>query len=160
MAFSLDKQKNKVNDIKKNIEIKKSQLQDLEKAKQETHEMGMDIQATNLDEKTKKVAMEGINAEYETISEKGEKTAEEMNADTADIESIKQETQKEMETSELERKKLEGKKAVLEKFGLGKGIEKAIDEISDHQKALEEFGTTITEIEKEIDNIHKKCNML
>lgn len=160
MAFSLDKNRNKVNDIKKNIEIKKGEANNLEKSKQETQKMGMDIQSSNLDEKTKKKVMEGITEEYEKISENAKEVADEMRADIADIESLKQETQEAMESSETEKKKIEGKKAILEKIGLGKGLESSINELSDHQKDLDTFSATLSETGKELDSIHQKLTML
>lgn len=57
MAYNVEKTKNKIGEIKKNIETKKGELSNLEKNKQELLDAGVSVQGADLDEKVQKTVM-------------------------------------------------------------------------------------------------------
>ena len=160
MAFNLDKNKNRVQDIKKNIEAKKGEQASLERSKEEVMQEGMEIQGSNLEEKAMQTAMEGVNMELENISDRGKELADEMKGDFSELETLREETQETMEGTDAEKKKLEKKKELLDKLGLGKGLESAINELSDSQQNLDSFAQTVTETQKELETVQGKLSGL
>lgn len=160
MAYSIDKLKDKQNDVKRNIETKKGELHKLEDRKKALLESGMDIQNSNMDEKSKKVIMELINEELDENSEKGEKLADDMQEDLDLLTEIKDNVAEMRESTEQERKKLEQKKSILDKFGSSKKIDDAISEMNDSTVQLDSFNQSLLEDEKELNNTSKKLNSL
>lgn len=160
MAYSIDKLKDKQNDVKRNIETKKGELHKLEDRKEALVESGMDIQNSNMDEKSKKVIMELINEELDENSEKGEELADDMQEDLDVLTEIKDNVAEMRESTEQEQKKLEQKKSILDKFGSSKKIDDAISEMNDSTVQLDSFNQSLLEDEKELNNTSKKLNSL
>ena len=160
MAFSLDKGKNQVKDIQKNIEKKKGESESLERSKEEILRQGMEIQGSNLEEGSKKTAMEGVNLELTNISERGKEIADEMNADFTELETLRENTQTSLESNQEESKKLEQKKEFPSKFGLGKGLESSLDGLADSRKSLEDFFQTVNETRKDLETVQHKLGNL
>lgn len=161
MAYSIDNTKSKISEIKKNIETKKGELDDLEKDKQELLDAGLDIQNNeDLDDKTKRVVRESISQSLETLSEKGEELSSDMTEDYQALNKESQEVHKSMESNMSEQKKLENKKNILEKFGLGKGVENSINELQENQRDLEDTIQDINETTQELDKVSGKLQSL
>ena len=65
MAFNLERNKGKVDEIKQNIEAKKSELAKLEENKEKLMDAGSDIQGSEIDEEVQETIMEQINRALE-----------------------------------------------------------------------------------------------
>ena len=78
MAYNVEKTKNKIGEIKKNIETKKGELSNLEKNKQELLDAGVSVQGADLDEKVQKTVMDAINNALEANAEKGQELNSEL----------------------------------------------------------------------------------
>ena len=160
MAYSIDKTKNQINEIKKNIEVKKGELTKLEETKQALIEGGMEIQGSKLDEKTQKIVMDVIDSALDENAEKGEELASDMNTDMSVLEDMKQETQESMESNSQERASLERKKAMMERFGLGRPIEEGISELDDNSQELSDVQQALIDAQKELSDVSTKLSSL
>mgnify|MGYP004459733735 FL=1 len=160
MAYSIDKVKDKQSDVKRNLDIKKEELNQLEERKQTLLDSGMDIQNSNMDEKNKRAIMELINKELEENSEKGEELSEDMQDDLDLLTEMKDEVTEMIESSKQERKNLENKKSILDKFGMGKNIDDAISEIDDSVVQLDSINDSLLKDEQKLNNISQKLSHL
>lgn len=160
MAYSIDKVKDKQSDVKRNLDIKKEELNQLEERKQTLLDSGMDIQNSNMDEKNKRAIMELINKELEENSEKGEELSEDMQDDLDLLTEMKDEVTEMIESSKQERKNLENKKSILDKFGMGKNIDDAISEIDDSVVQLDSINNSLLKDEQKLNNISQKLSHL
>ena len=160
MAHSIDKVKDRQNEIKQNLETKKGELSELEEQKQALLESGTEVQDSDIDDDVKRKVMDLINQELEDNSEKGQELSVEMGDDFSSLENAKQEVSEMSEGTEQKRKKLEQKKALLEKFGLGKNIDSAISEMDDSQKSLDELRNSLLEDEKALTEVSHKLSSL
>lgn len=160
MAYSIDKVKDKQSDVKRNLDIKKEKLNQLEERKQTLLDSGMDIQNSNMDEKNKRAIMELINKELEENSEKGEELSEDMQDDLDLLTEMKDEVTEMIESSKQERKNLENKKSILDKFGMGKNIDDAISEIDDSVVQLDSINDSLLKDEQKLNNISQKLSHL
>lgn len=157
---SIDKVTDMHNDVKRNLETKKSELEDLEKRKKELLDAGIAVQGSDMDEKVIQTIMGEINRSLEENSEKGEELSTEMTDDVKNLDDMKTDVQEMSKSAEDQKKKLEGKKSILDKFGLGKGIENAISEIDSNQVDLENLQNGLLESEHELNQISQKLNSL
>lgn len=158
--FSIDNSKRKVSDINKNIESKQSELKQLEKNKKELLDAATDIQGANVDKKTKRLVMEKINSGLEDNSEKGKELSEEMKDDFKNIESIRQDATDSAQSNLEQRKGLEKKKELLDKVGLGKHIDSAINELDENKTQIDELQKSLQEAEKKATSISSKLSSL
>lgn len=159
-GFRIEDKKNKVSDIKKNIETKKGELEQLEKHKQELLDAGTDMQGSEIDDDSQATIMELINEALEDNAEKGKELSSEMNSDLESIEGMKQETQESVKSNESQRKSIESKKALLDKFGIGGKLESAISELDANRGQLDNLNDSLIETEKELSNVSAKLGML
>ena len=160
MAYNVEKTKNKISEIKKNIETKKGELANLEKNKQELLDAGMSVQGADLDANVQKKVMDAINNALEANSEKGQEVSSELNENMSDLENMKQSTQDSLESSKSEKTKLEQKKALLDKFGLGQPLEKGISDLENNQKELSDINQELIDAQREISETSTKLNLL
>lgn len=158
--FSIDKTKDKISDVKRNLDTKKGELEQLETKKNSLLDAASDIQASNIDEETQRTVMGLINESLEETSEKGAELSNEMSADFESIESMKQETQESMESNQQERASLEQKKALLDKMGLGGKLEESISELDSNKQKLTDLTSSLAETEKELSAVSSKLDML
>lgn len=158
--FSIDKTKDKISDVKRNLDTKKGELEQLETKKNSLLDAASDIQASNIDEETQRTVMELINESLEETSEKGAELSNEMSADFESIESMKQEAQESMESNQQERASLEQKKALLDKMGLGGKLEESICELDSNRHELTDLTLSLAETEKELSAVSSKLDML
>lgn len=160
MSYNVEKTKNKIGEIKKNIEAKNSELSNLEKNKQELLDAGMSVQGADLDEKVQKTVMDAINNALEANAEKGQELSSELNENMSNLEDMKQNTQNSLESSKSEEARLEQKKALLDKLGLGQHLERGISDLKNNQRKLGDINKELIEAQREISNASKKLNLL
>ena len=160
MSYNVEKTKNKIGEIKKNIEAKNSELSNLEKNKQELLDAGMSIQGADLDEKVQKTVMDAINNALEANAEKGQELSSELDKNMSNLEDMKQNTQNSLESSKSEEARLEQKKALLDKLGLGQHLERGISDLKNNQRKLDDINKELIEAQREISNATKKLNLL
>ena len=160
MAYNIEKTKNKISEIKKNIETKKGELANLEKNKQELLDAEMSVQGADLDANVQKKVMDAINNALEANAEKGQEVSSELNENMSDLENMKQSTQDSLESSKSEKTKLEQKKALLDKFGLGQPLEKGISDLENNQKELSDINQELIDAQREISETSTKLNLL
>lgn len=159
-GFSIDRNKGKISDIKQNIENNKSELHNLENNKQELLDLGTAVQVSDLDEDHQQVLMEKINEDLEENAEKGKEIAETMTSDFQNVEGIRQETQESLNSNAQVKSKFEHKKAMLDKFGLGRGMEEGIAELDDNRMELEGLMDDLSNTEKELTEVSRKLQSL
>lgn len=160
MAYSLERNREKTNEIKKNIETKKGELASLEENKKALLDAGTDVMGSEIDEEAQRKVMDLINSELEANSEKGKELSSEMSSDMSTLDSMKDENQRSLESNVEERSKLEQKKSLLERFGLGGKLEQSISELDDNRQRLDEFNSDLIETEKELSDTSSKLSML
>lgn len=160
MNFNVEKTKDKVSDVKRNLDVKKRDLEQLESQKQALLDAVTDIQASDIDEDTQRTVMDLINQSLEETAEKGSELSQEMTADFENIENMKQETQASIESNQKEKSGLERKKALLDKMGLGDKLEESIHELDDNKQILTDLNLSLAETEKELNAVSAKLDML
>ena len=160
MAYNVEKTKNKIVEIKKNIETKKGELSNLEKNKQELLDAGVSVQGADLDEKVQKTVMDAINNALEANAEKGQELNSELSENMSDLESLKQNTQNSLESAKSEKAKIEHKKALLDKLGLGQHLERGISDLENNQKELGDINKELIDAQREISATSTKLDLL
>ena len=160
MAYNVEKTKNKIGEIKKNIETKKGELSNLEKNKQELLDAGVSVQGADLDEKVQKTVMDAINISLEANAEKGQELNSELSENMSDLESLKQNTQNSLESAKSEKAKIEHKKALLDKLGLGQHLERGISDLENNQKELGDINKELIDAQREISATSTKLDLL
>lgn len=160
MAYSIEKTRSQVGDIKKRIEVKQGELAGLEQNKQALLEAGMEVQGSNLDERIQQKVMDAINIALDTNAQKGQELSSEMNEDLSALEDMKQETQESMESNAQERSSLERKKALLDKFGLGGSLDGGISDLDDNRQDLENVLQELADAQDQIFDTAAKLGHL
>ena len=160
MAYNVEKTKNKIGEIKKNIETKKGELSNLEKNKQELLDAGVSVQGADLDEKVQKTVMDAINNALEANAEKGQELNSELSENMSDLESLKQNTQNSLESAKSEKAKIEHKKALLDKLGLGQHLERGMSDLENNQKELGDINKELIDAQREISATSTKLDLL
>lgn len=160
MAYNVEKTKNKISEINSNIETKKGELCNLEKNRQELLDAEMSVQGADLDEKVQKTVMDAISRALEANAEKGQEISTELNENMSDLEDLKQSTQNSLESSKSEEAKLEQKKAILDKLGLGKNLERGISDLENNQRELGDINKELIDAQREISDVSTRLNLL
>ena len=160
MAYSIEKTRSQVGDIKKRIENKQGELSGLEQNKQALLDAGMEVQGSNLDERTQRTVMDAINNALDANAQKGQELSDEMNDDLSALEDMKQETQESMESNAKERSSLESKKTFLDKFGLGRSLDKGISDLDDNRQELGDVQQELIDAQRQISDIAAKLGSL
>lgn len=160
MAYSIDRSRGKVSDIKQNIEQKRNEAKSLEDNKRELLDARLEIQDSDLDENVQRRLLQEIAEALENNSEKAEELSDEMNPDVTDIEDMKQETQLSTESSISERSSLEQKKQLLDRFGIGSSIDAAISDLDGNLADLEDFMESLIDTGKELDDLARRFSTI
>lgn len=160
MAYSIDRSREKVSDIKQNIEQKRNEAKSLEENKRELLDARLEIQDSDLDENVQRRLLQEIAEALENNSEKAEELSDEMNPDVTDIEDMKQETQLSTESSISERSSLEQKKQLLDRFGIGSSIDAAISDLDGNRADLEDFMESLIDTGKELDDLARRFSTI
>lgn len=160
MAYSIDRSRGKVSDIKQNIEQKRNEAKSLEENKRELLDAGLEIQDSDLEENVQRRLLQEIAEALEDNSEKAEELSDEMNPDVTDIEDMKQETQLSTESNMSERSSLEQKKQLLDRFGIGSSIDAAISDLDGNRADLEDFMESLIDTGKELDDLARRFSTI
>ena len=160
MAYSIDRSRGKVSDIKQNIEQNRNEAKSLEDNKRELLDARLEIQDSDLDENVQRRLLQEIAEALENNSEKAEELSDEMNPDVTDIEDMKQETQLSTESSISERSSLEQKKQLLDRFGIGSSIDAAISDLDGNRADLEDFMESLIDTGKELDDLARRFSTI
>ena len=152
-SFKIEQAKSKQNEIRKNIEQKENRLRELDESKEKLMEAGMEIQASDIDEEIKNTIMDRINSGLKEISEKGKEETEEMDGNLKELEEIKSETEESLESNLSESEKLAAKKEFLDKLGLGRTLDNAVNDLQSNQQDLESLKESLLEDEKKLMDI-------
>lgn len=160
MAYSIEKSKGRISEIKKKLETKKGELAELEQNKRELMEAGTELGGSNLDERTQGVMMDSIDQSLDANAQRGQELSGEMNADLQDLEAMRQETQESMESNEQETAKAERLKGLLDKFGIGGAMDKGLSALSENRQELADVEQELANAQQEIFDLSTKAGML
>lgn len=160
MAYSIEKTKNRLSEIKEKIEAKKSEMANLEQNKREILEAGSEVTGSNLDERTQGVVMDSLSQSLEANAQRGRELSSEMNADLQDMEAARQENQVSLESNEKETANAERVKGLLDKFGAGSAMDKGLAALNENRKELTDLDHELAKTQQEIFDLSAKAGML
>lgn len=160
MAYSIDRSRGKVSDIQRNIENKRSEANALEENKQELLDSRIEIEDSDLDENVQRRLVQEIANALQENREKAQEISDEMNADVADIEEMKQEAQVSMESNVSVRASLERKKQLLDRFNAGSSLDAGLVDLEDNRMDLEGFMDSLIDTGKELDDLARRLSTI
>lgn len=92
MKNDIEKNRNKINELKsKNLE-RERKISDLEQSKQDLLDARTGLESSDIDDDIKKTIVDALNQSMEKNKEKGQELSREMQQDVENVESIKEET--------------------------------------------------------------------
>ncbi len=160
MAYNIDRSRGKVSDIQRNIENKRSEANALEENKQELLDSRIEIEDSDLDENVQRRLVQEIANALQENREKAQEISDEMNADVADIEEMKQEAQVSMESNVSVRASLERKKQLLDRFNAGSSLDAGLVDLEDNRMDLEGFMDSLIDTGKELDDLARRLSTI
>lgn len=160
MAYNIDRSRGKVSDIQRNIENKRSEANALEENKQEPLDSRIEIEDSDLDENVQRRLVREIANALQENREKAQEISDEMNADVADIEEMKQEAQVSMESNVSVRASLERKKQLLDRFNAGSSLDAGLVDLEDNRMDLEGFMDSLIDTGKELDDLARRLSTI
>ena len=160
MAYNIDRSRGKVSDIQRYIENKRSEANALEENKQELLDSRIEIEDSDLDENVQRRLVQEIANALQENREKAQEISDEMNADVADIEEMKQEAQVSMESNASVRASLERKKQLLDRFNAGSSLDAGLVDLEDNRMDLEGFMDSLIDTGKELDDLARRLSTI
>ena len=160
MAYNIDRSRGKVSDIQRNIENKRSEANALEENKQELLDSRIEIEDSDLDENVQRRLVQEIANALQENREKAQEISDEMNADVADIEEMKQEAQVSMESNVSVRASLERKKQLLDRFNAGSSLDAGLVDLEDTRMDLEGCMDSLIDTGKELDDLARRLSTI
>lgn len=160
MAYNIDRSRGKVSDIQRNIENKRSEANALEENKQELLDSRIEIEDSDLDENVQRRLVQEIANALQENREKAQEISDEMNADVADIEEMKQEAQVSMESNVSVRASLGRKKQLLDRFNAGSSLDAGLVDLEDNRMDLEGFMDSLIDTGKELDDLARRLSTI
>lgn len=160
MAYNIDRSRGKVSDIQRNIENNRSEANVLEENKQELLDSRIEIEDSDLDENVQRRLVQEIANALQENREKAQEISDEMNADVADIEEMKQEAQVSMESNVSVRASLERKKQLLDRFNAGSSLDAGFVDLEDNRMDLEGFMDSLIDTGKELDDLARRLSTI
>ena len=160
MAYNIDRSRGKVSDIQRNIENKRSEANVLEENKQELLDSRIEIEDSDLDENVQRRLVQEIANALQENREKAQEISDEMNANVADIEEMKQEAQVSMESNVSVRASLERKKQLLDRFNAGSSLDAGFVDLEDNRMDLEGFMDSLIDTGKELDDLARRLSTI
>lgn len=160
MAYNIDRSRGKVSDIQRNIENRRSEANALEENKQELLDSRIEIEDSDLDENVQRRLVQEIANALQENREKAQEISDEMNADVADIEEMKQEAQVSMESNVSVRASLERKKQLLDRFNAGSSLDAGLVDLEDNRMDLEGFMDSLIDTGKELDDLARRLSTI
>lgn len=151
--FNLEKIKSAESEIKNNIEDKKNENAKLDESKELVMQAGFEIQDSDLSDEVSGKLMEYINEELLEIKQQGKDLAKELDGDWKKLLELQTEVSENQETNQEERNKLENKKDILDKFGLGRTLEKPIEELNRNEMTLSEASESLKNTQDELMSV-------
>lgn len=151
--FNLEKIKSAESEIKNNIEDKKIENAKLDESKELVMQAGFEIQDSDLSDEVSGKLMEYINEELLEIKQQGKDLAKELDGDWKKLLELQTEVSENQETNQEERNKLENKKDILDKFGLGRTLEKPIEELNRNEMTLSEASESLKNTQDELMSV-------
>lgn len=159
-GFSIEKSKQKITDLKKEVGVKKEKLEDLESSKQEALSVMTELSGANISEEAKEKSSEALEAELKKISEQGQELSDQIGENTKEYETEIQEIQAVSDSNAEELKKVEDKKSLLSKINMGELMDSTIQELQNEETRLNELNQTAIDARKESEDLSKRASLL
>lgn len=159
-GFSIEKSKQKITDIKREVGVKKEKLEDLETSKQEALSVITELSGANISEEAKTKSAEVLKAELEKISAQGQELSDQIGEDTKEYETEIQEIQTVCDNNAEELKKVEDKKSLLSKINMGELMDSTIQELQNEEMQLNELSQAAIDARKESEDLSKRASLL
>ena len=156
-GFSIEKSKQKITELQKEVGEKKEEFQNLETSKQELLSAITELSGANISEETKQKSVEDLNAELRNVSEQGQELSDEVGEKTKEYEAEMQEVQEVSESNAEKQESLRDKKSILTHFNMGELMDSSMRELENEEKQLGELKETIIEAREESENLAKMC---
>ena len=156
-GYDTKKIKGEVKEIKKNIEMQKGEVGKLEEQKQTLVEAMMEVEGSNIDDETKRVIHEAVNAAIEKNREKGEEISNNLEKDIKTLENNRQESQESMSDAQDEKKKLEQRQKLLDRFGIGGALDSGISKLEANIQEIEGINEEIIQAMQELSQVSGKA---
>lgn len=159
-SYDLRKNREKVKEIKTNLETKKNKIDQLESNKKQLVEAVMELSNMKITDQSKQIITESINSAIEQNKEKGLEVSNEIGQDLKDIESIKQDTMESLKDANIEKSNIDKKKNMLNKFGMGGALDKASGEIQSNISELNELKDDSINVMRDLEKASQKAGNL
>ncbi len=159
-GFSIEKSKQKITELQKEVGEKKEEFQNLETSKQELLSAITELSGANISEETKQKSVEDLNAELRNVSEQGQELSDEVGEKTKEYEAEMQEVQEVSESNAEKQESLRDKKSILTHFNMGELMDSSMRELENEEKQLGELKETIIEAREESENLAKRASLL
>jgi len=159
-GFSIEKSKQKITELQKEVGEKKEEFQNLETSKQELLSAITELSGANISEETKQKSVEDLNAELRNVSEQGQELSDEVGEKTKEYEAEMQEVQEVSESNAEKQESLRDKKSILTHFNMGELMDSSMRELENEEKQLGELKETIIEAREESENLAKSASLL
>ncbi len=159
-GFSIEKSKQKITELQKEVGEKKEEFQNLETSKQELLSAITELSGANISEETKQKSVEALNAELRNVSEQGQELSDEVGEKTKEYEAEMQEVQEVSESNAEKQESLRDKKSILTHFNMGELMDSSMRELENEEKQLGELKETIIEAREESENLAKSASLL
>lgn len=159
-GFSIEKSKQKITELQKEVGEKKEEFQNLETSKQELLSTITELSGANISEETKQKSVEDLNAELRNVSEQGQELSDEVGEKTKEYEAEMQEVQEVSESNAEKQESLRDKKSILTHFNMGELMDSSMRELENEEKQLGELKETIIEAREESENLAKSASLL
>ena len=159
-GFSIEKSKQKITELQKEVGEKKEEFQNLETSKQELLSAITELSGANISEETKQKSVEDLNAELRNVSEQGQELSDEVGEKTKEYEAEMQEVQEGSESNAEKQESLRDKKSILTHFNMGELMDSSMRELENEEKQLGELKETIIEAREESENLAKSASLL
>ena len=159
-GFSIEKSKQKITDLKKEVGEKKGKLENLETSKKELLSTITELLGANISEEAKEKSREVLTSELGKVSDQGQELSDEIGEKTKEYETEVQEVQEVRESNAEKQKDLENKKAILSPLNMGKLMDSSIRELQNEEKQLEELNQMAIDARKEAEDLSKRASLL
>lgn len=159
-GFSIEKSKQKITDLKKEVGEKQGKLENLETSKKELLSAITELLGANISEETKEKSREALTSELGKVSDQGQALSDEIGEKTKEYETEVQEIQEVSESNEEKQKSLENKKSILSRLNMGELMDSSIRELQNEEKQLEELNQTVIDARKEAEDLAKRASLL
>lgn len=153
MKNDIEKNRNKINELKsKNLE-RERKISDLEQSKQDLLDARTGLESSDIDDDIKKTIVDALNQSMEKNKEKGQELSREMQQDVENVESIKEETDTGISDIEEQSSQLSQYKGVLEKVGISGVIDSSLSKLEDRRNDFESVKADAMDAASRLDEL-------